>query len=190
MTLESANRIDLPEYRGNCRRNHYRVDTWLPINVGWLARDDVSAWVRELNTPREESHALGEPLLEKRLSQLEAKIDLLLKREGFDVEVPLEAQEKEQIQLSGSGLRLATNGVLRIDDYVRVEMFLPEKQGVHVRALGEVVSESVASGDAQQRSVSIAFRTIRETDREAIIRHVYEVQRVILQAQSKRDNLS
>lgn len=187
MISAGQKQIQLPTYRGDCRRSYYRVDTRLPIRLEWLSKEDAASWLAEMNTPRGEGHRVEDLQLESRLSKIEAKIDLLLSRGGCDVDVPLESREKIPVQLSGAGLRVRVKGVFRIEDRVRVEMYLPGRQGELIRALGEVVSASGGRRGDRQGRISIMFRRIGDRERDAIVRHVYEVQRIVLRDRFEKD---
>ncbi len=176
-------------YRGRCRRGFFRVVSWLPVRISQLGDDAATELSCELDVPGVESVSVADDRLEARLSQIEYKLDLLLKRAGFDVELPLSQSAKREVELSGSGIRLQAEGVYRVGDLVKVELFLPEERGRLICLLGQVVGASGSKASAGRSEVALAFRSIRDRDREAIVRHAYEVQRLSLGRATARDGL-
>lgn len=184
-----ANRSEATNYTGDCRRGYFRVDTWIPIRVRRLDAVSARELEREIDAPAEESAFHGDPALEARLCALEAKLDLLLRSAGHAVEMPVGKSPKRAVELSGSGLRVEASEVLSRGDAVRVELELPEERGRTIQILADVVSGNDGRETAGRPGVALCFRSIRHRDREAIVRHAYEVQRLDLGKASGRESL-
>ncbi len=176
-------------YRGDCRRDFFRVSTWLPIRLRRLTTAAAGELERELDTPAAGSATVTDPVLEKRLCALEAKLDLLLRSSGHEIDEPVSRSPKRPVELSGSGLRVEVPGFLRRGDLVRVEVELPEERGRAIVILADVVSGNDGREMDGRRGVAVCFRSIRHRDREAIVRHAYEVQRLDLGKVSGRESL-
>ncbi len=189
MQEATRTRIDTPGYSGACRRDYFRVSTWLPIRIRRLSRDAAAELERELEAPAEESNAVSDPVLEARLCTLEAKIDLLLAAAGHEVDSSIAKLPRRSVELSGSGLRAEVPGFLRKGDVVRVEFELPEERGRGIQILADVVSGNDGRETTGSKSVAVCFTRVRHRDREAIVRHAYEVQRLDLGKASGRESL-
>ncbi|MDP6978833.1 MAG: PilZ domain-containing protein [Myxococcota bacterium] len=181
--------VESPDYRGACRRDFFRVSTWLPIRIRRLTSAAANELEHELDTPAEENGTVSDPVLEKRLCALEAKLDLLLRSTGHEIDEPVSKSPKRAVELSGSGLRAEVPGFLRRGDVVRVEVELPEERGRAIVILADVVSGNDGREMDTRTGVAVCFRSIRHRDREAIVRHAYEVQRLDLGKVSGRESL-
>jgi len=181
--------IETPSYHGKCRRDYFRVETWLPVRLSSLTPEGAERLARELDAPAEESATLTDPVLEGRLCAIEAKLDILLAAAGHEVEAPVGQTVKRVVEISGSGLRTEMPGVFHRGDAVRVELELPEERGRTILILGEVVFGSGAEEQTGRKGVALRFHSIRHRDREAIVRHAYEVQRSDLGRASGRESL-
>ena len=181
--------IRTSSYEGKCRRGYFRVETWLPLRLRRVTSESAERLARELEAPAEESAAVSDPVLEARLCTLESKLDQLLIAAGQKIDEPLGKTPKRSVQLSGSGLRAEVPGVLRRGDVVRVELELPEERGRTIQILADVVSGNDRRDRSGGKGVAVHFRSIRHRDREAIVRHAYEVQRLDLGKASGRESL-
>ncbi len=189
MEASTRNRVATENYSGECRRDFFRVSTWLPIRVRRLTSEAASELARELDTPAEESATVSDPILEARLFSLESKLDVLLKGLGHALDEPVSKLPKQSVELSGSGLRVEAPGLFRRGDVARVEIELPEERGRAISILADVVSGNDARERAGRKGMAVCFRAIRNRDREAIVRHAYEVQRLDLGKLSGRETL-
>lgn len=176
-------------YSGACRRGYFRVSSRMPLRLTLLSKDEAEDLRHELSAPGEEATVVGDHLLEARLCRLEQKLDQLLLRAGVAVELPISKAEKRDVELSGSGLRVRTTAVYQVDDSVKLELTLPEENGRPIRVLARVVAPTRGRDGVARNEVAVVFQTIRERDREAIVRHAYEVQRLELGRASKRTSL-
>lgn len=189
MSVTTGHEVENSNYRGRCRRGFFRVHSWLPVRLSSLDQQGARTFSNELNTPAEESASLADGQLEARLSHIEDKLDMLLRSAGHEVAVPLSQSEKSDVEISGSGLRVNTGELFAVEDRIKVELVLPEECGRTISLLGRVVTVSEAIGPKRKCSVALFFETVRDRDREAIVRHAYEVQRLLLGREAKRDRL-
>ncbi len=189
MSLATSREINTTTYQGACRRDYFRVTSWLPVRLTGLDHEEATKLTLELNLPGEESASLSDRQLEARLCQIEHKLDLLLERAGFDVELPLSQTKKREVELSGSGIRVEADGNYRVGDLVKVELYLPEERGRSICLLGRIIVGNEARCQDSKLGVALVFQSIRDGDREAIVRHAYEVQRLSLGRASRRDHL-
>lgn len=189
MSFAAGREVATTTYEGACRRDFFRVSSRLAVRLTPLCEAAAEELARELATPCEESISLADRLLEARLSRMENKLDLMLKHAGFDVELALSLTKKCEVALSGSGLRLQVKETYRLGDLVKVQLDLPEESGRTLSMLGRVVTGNEVGTVGAKSGVSLVFQSIRHRDREAIVRHAYEVQRLALDHASKRKNL-
>ena len=189
MSVATGHEVENSSYRGRCRRDFFRVHSWLSVRLSSLDEQSARTFLNELNTPAEESASLADGQLEARLSHIEDKLDLLLRIAGHAVAVPLSQSEKSDVEISGSGLRVKAGEQFAVQDRIKVELVLPEESGRTIALLGRVVTVSEAISPNRERSVALVFETVRDRDREAIVRHAYEVQRLLLGREAKRDRI-
>mgnify|MGYP005838463929 CR=1 FL=1 len=175
------------------RRAYYRVEGRLPIRLTPITEHELDEAIFELASPS----ALGTPIvddeepgpLQARMRRLEEKLDLLLRQVGLDVPRPLGAADLRGLVFSGSGLAVEVDHDFRAGDRFRVELLLPAPARRLVRGVAEAVSDAPpgVGPDAPAR-LALAFRHMTDEDRDALVAHGYDLQRVVLRAaqQAKR----
>jgi len=168
------------------RRQFYRIQDNVPLHItaisGQTSVPDISQLEQEIpssfqliNQLREIEAEAGltlsslqssEPAIAEYLRSLTKRLDLI---GGYIAEQKFaELKNCESVSISGNGLRINSSENIPNDCVVLVEMLLPNtKTGIH--CYGKVV-ESIKKD--QTFTIAITFETIRENDREAIIRHV------------------
>jgi len=175
------------------RRAYYRVEGWLPLRLTPFSEQELDQALFELGTPsalatRKVDEEDSGPL-QDRMRRLEEKLDLLLRHVGIEVPRPLGAQDLRELIFSGSGLGVQVDHAFRAGDRFRVEILLPAPTRRLVRAVAEAVSDSPPwIGPEAPARLALAFRHITEEDRDALVAHGYDLQRVALRAaqQTKR----
>ncbi|MCH7866251.1 MAG: PilZ domain-containing protein [Myxococcales bacterium] len=189
MPFAASPGVQTDTYNGECRRDFFRVSSRLAIRLTWLTEAEAEELTRELGIPCTESVSLTDKLLEARLTRIENKLDLILKQTGFDVELALSQTEKRAVELSGSGVRLHAPEIYRVGDLVKIQLDLPEECGRTLILLGRVVLGNEVGSVGASSGVALVFHSIRNRDREAIVRHAYEVQRLMLDRTANRSDL-
>jgi hypothetical protein len=114
------------------------------------------------------------------LKALDEKIDLL-GRSFLLAEDDLLGQPSQSVNLSAGGLAMDTAAPLRVGDLVEIKLLLlPSYSGV--LAFGEVVGvEASQDGDAAYpHHARINFTLIRDSDQDALIRHIMRRQSEML----------
>ncbi|NNL84142.1 MAG: hypothetical protein HKP27_00730 [Myxococcales bacterium] len=131
----------------------------------------------------EEGNEKIDPALAVWLARLEAKIDRIL----IFFEVPdadgFSPYFARSVVLSGSGMRFARKGEeAELQGHVLIEFELPGKPPHTVRCIGHTLGaeREVDQTDLEGESVAVEFEAIRESDRDAIVQHTLDVQRVEL----------
>jgi len=184
------------------RRQYYRIEDQVPMRLTALENcakaPDLQQLEKEIpssfvliNTLHEiESEASGSlaslqgnnPGIVDYLRTLNKRLDLIggyIAEQEFD-----KAKNSESTSLSGNGFRLNHKQPFAIDTILLIEMLLPYKRtGIH--CYGRVV-ESVAEDDAF--SIAVQYETIREADREAIIRHVIRQESKLIRKAKELDS--
>lgn len=165
------------------RRSYYRVRVSIPLRHRRVRSDELEALRSEIRTPRQDADSL-EPDLALRLKRLEHKLDLVLSYLDERIPAPLGLHDLRLVELSGAGMRFAAKDVAEEGEYEFLEFQLPGDPSGSLRALGRVVRsfEPEVPGDVPE--VAVAFETIDEDDREAVVRFSNEVQRHELRARS------
>jgi len=169
------------------RRAYYRVEGRLPVRLAPIAEDEIDRAIFELESPS----ALEIPVvddeepgpLQDRMRRLEEKLDLLLRQLGVEVPRPLGAEDLRQLVFSGSGLSVEVDQAFRGGQCFRVEILLPAPARRLVRAVAEAVEGvSPGIGSPSPARLALAFRHITEADRDALVAHGYDLQRIALRA--------
>lgn len=175
------------------RRAYYRVEGRLPVRLTPIAEHEVDRAVFELaspsalETPIDDDEAPGP--LQDRMRRLEEKLDLLLRKVGVELPRPLGAADVRGLVFSGSGLAVEVEQAFRAGDRFRVEILLPAPSRRLVRGVAEAVSDSPPGiGPDSPARLALAFRHMSDEDRDALVAHGYDLQRVALRAaqQAKR----
>jgi hypothetical protein len=168
------------------RRQYYRIEDRVPMRLTAVVGANVAPDMKQLeneipssfkliNTLQEiESEASvnlsslqgTNPEIVEYLRTLNQRLDLIggyIAEQEFD-----KAKNNESVSLSGNGFRLINKESFKIGTILLVEMLLPYKRtGIH--CYGKVVE---CSPEEDGFSIAVTYETIREVDREAIIRHV------------------
>ncbi|WP_213378954.1 PilZ domain-containing protein [Allochromatium tepidum] len=136
--------------------------------------------IRELHLPERRALEYKFPTVAAYVKVIESQIEALAQAigdgEGFPNSPDTDAC------LSAQGVGFDWPEVLEIDSYVDLRLTLfPDR--VHIRALARVVRCDAA--DDRGYRVAVDFTHLREADREAIIKHVYRLQRLQLQAHAE-----
>ena len=183
------------------RREFYRIDDKVPLHLTVMTdrqnapdldelEDEIPSSFQLVNQLQEieteasvslSSLQLSEPTIADYLRTLNKRLDLI---GGYIAEQKFtESKNYETVSLSGNGFRVNTDKDFPVDAVVLVEMLLPNSRtGIH--CYGKVVESEKADS---HYSVAVTFETIRESDREAIIRHVIRQEsKLIRQAKEQR----
>ena len=137
--------------------------------------------IRELHLPERRALEYKFPTVATYVKVIELQIEALAQAIGEGEGFPSSADTEACI--SAQGLGLDWPDALEIDSLVELRLTLfPDR--VHIRALARVVRCDEAD-DKPGYQIAVDFAYLREADREAIIRHVYRLQRLQLQAQAE-----
>lgn len=173
------------------RREYFRIKNWLILNHESIETldevpdiDELSSsesprisLLHELSRLENENEAYLGSLTDKQsqlgnyLLNLNKKMELLTR---FVVQsLDSDQNELTEVDISGGGLRFTSNQAYPIDQLMKIELLLvPECTGIS--AYARVVDCKTKS--AQQHEVALIFIKLRESDRDAIIKHVFKIQ--------------
>jgi hypothetical protein len=162
------------------RRRYFRVWTRLVLRHRRVTPDERERIEAELRSRTPDPPWTGDPALGHWLARIESKLDRLLERleAGRGPGSEFEGVELRRVEISGSGLRFACAGALAPGDDVLVEIWIPGAAARRVRSLARVVRNVEPERPGASPSVALAFRVLAEEDRDAIVRHSLEVQRL------------
>lgn len=175
----------------DARRAYYRVGGWLPIRLTPLAPEAVAAAVLDLSLPELERviPLSAEPdehaALLARLHRIEEKLDRLLGAAAGEGARTLSGRDRRFVTFSGTGLALDVDFHFhfRRGDAFRIDLLLPAPQSRVIRAVAEAVEDApIAPREGRPNRLALAFRHIEADERDALIAHSYEIQRVALRA--------
>ncbi len=168
------------------RRQFYRIEDRVPMRLSAVENcteaPDMEQLIKEIpsafrliNTLQDiESEAsvnlsslqASNPGIAEYLRTLNKRLDLIggyIAEQEFD-----KARNNESISLSGNGFRLVNYEPFKIGTILLIEMLLPYRRtGIH--CYGRVIE---CTQEEEGFSIAVTYETIREVDREAIIRHV------------------
>ncbi len=185
----------------NDRREYFRIKNWVILN--YTAVESLNLIPKESSPPPSNSPhitllqelACIESDNQAYLSSLEnktshvsnyvvnlnKKIELLTR---FVVQLlDREKQDLTEVDLSGGGIRFSTSDKLDIDQILKIEMVLvPDCVGIV--AYCRVVDSQLNSKN--QYNIALEFVQLKESDRDAIIRHIFKLQSQQLRAQQEK----
>lgn len=172
------------------RREYFRIKNWLILNHESIESmesipdiDDLAtsespriSLLHELNRLENENQAYLGSLTDKQsqlgnyLLNLNKKMELLTR---FVVQsLDSDKSELTEVDISGGGLRFSSSQPYSIDQLMKIELVLvPECVGIVAYAR---VVDSKPKGDQQE--IALIFVKLKESDRDAIIKHVFKVQ--------------
>lgn len=184
------------------RRQFYRIQDKVPLHITAINGQTTAPTIDQLEQEIPSSFQLinqlqeieteaslnlsslqsSEPAIAEYLRSLNKRLELI---GGYIAEQKFsELKNSESVSLSGNGIRINSDENIQMDSVVLIEMLLPNtKTGIH--CYGKVV-ESIKKD--QHYSIAITFETIRENDREAIIRHVIRQESKLIRA-AREDNV-
>lgn len=171
--------MGLVEGRRTSRRQYFRVGTRLSIRHRRLAADEVDACCLELEAAERDPSVVDGPV-GAHLARLEAKLDelLALVAEGQNTSVSkTSAQfERRAVEISGAGLRMETPNPPPVGSAIWLEFRLPGSARL-LNAVGIVQRRLAAATPGANPEVAVAFRAIRDADRQAIVYFALESER-------------
>jgi hypothetical protein len=136
--------------------------------------------IRELHLPERRALEYKFPTVAAYVKVIESQIETLAQAIGDGEDFP--TSPDTDACLSAQGVGFDWPEVLAVDSHVELRLTLfPDR--VHIRALARVVRCDAAEDRGYR--IAVDFEHMREADREAIIRHVYRLQRLQLQAQAE-----
>ncbi|MTW20214.1 PilZ domain-containing protein [Allochromatium palmeri] len=137
--------------------------------------------IRELHLPERRALEYKFPTVATYIKVIESQIEALAQAIGDGENFPNSADTSAC--LSAQGLALDWPEALALDSRVELRLTLfPDR--VHIRSLARVVRCDKADDQPGYR-IAVDFVHLREADREAVIRHVYRLQRLQLQAHAE-----
>jgi c-di-GMP-binding flagellar brake protein YcgR len=162
---------------GRERRSYFRVRTRVSVRYRQASEQEAQTFLSELASRREGPSLPIDPILALRLDRLEQKLDLILATLRRDAEQPLGSEHQQTITLSGNGLEIVSDEPVEPGCEILVELRIPVSPPRVVRALARAVT-SVSGANESKGKIALTFEAIDENDREAIIRHVFDVERL------------
>ena len=173
------------EPEGSSRREYFRVSTRLPLRTRVLSVDQADQLRFEIAQRKPASDPNIDPFLRAWMERIEHKLDAIWAHLDPSQDPPPSLADSRPLEISGNGL--AWDGAPDYPDgsWVSVELELPRPASVQIRLLGRSVgTHHLESGG---RRNAVAFETIFEGDRDAIVRHVLDMERRKIQRESGRD---
>lgn len=122
------------------------------------------------------SSGLSDPVLAQ-LAVINSKLDQLIGRqelEALNEDFPIRL---ETLDLSGSGVRIRLTPDIDIGDYLEVVVILSHFPLTLAGATGQVTRCEAVEGSSNTCDLAVDFTRIRERDQEAILQHVFQLQR-------------
>lgn len=156
-------------------RSYYRVETRLAARLRRATLADVATLEQRLAGPDPDGDGQADLSAPAWARQLEFKIDRMIALLDPTLPRPLDPQALRRVVISGAGMRMECEDEdLAAGDDVLVELLLGQTAGP-VTAIGELVARYPGGRDAAHDEVSVRFRLIDESDRDAIVRLVNRV---------------
>lgn len=172
------------------RREYFRIKNWMILNhqridsidaipetdnftLDTTPRIELLQQLSQLNNENQtyiSSLGSKQDPLGGYLINLNKKIDILTRfvLQSFDEE----HQEMTEVDISGGGLRFSTKQGYQHNDFLKIELVLvPECVGILI--YGQVVQ---CTKIKKRFETAVIFSKIRESDRDAIVRHIFKIQ--------------
>lgn len=163
------------------KRNYSRVETYLPGRLRLLAGGDEQSLYYGCSGCNPPPEGPGRPKVagmpESMLDFLEAintKLDMLLSIASQDHLQNNFPESIAIVEISGAGLIFTAKRDFQLDDKVELVMFLSQVPLRIAGAIGRIHRRDEVNG---QPAWVVDFTSIRESDREAVVRFVFQQQR-------------
>lgn len=189
------------------RRAFARVSKQLPVRIRMLDENEAQTLAeRFTNEPTYTERVIADPKMRSTetnqwdraaLSSIIAQLDRLetavariaeaLKVDVHDAGVWMEGHT---VDLSGSGLGVHVSERIEQDAMLEVEMTLLGDPTIILRAVGRAVALVNSEGSeipVGRFHLGIAFQTIHEDDRQALVRYTFRLQRELLRRRRELD---
>ena len=150
-------------------RGYFRVATRVGLSIRVVSEVEWEAAVETIETNAPLASAI-EPETARILDRLEQKLDLVLEHLGTPNPQRIRHPELQDVQLSGSGVRLSLPTDFAAGDRVQVELDLSPMPTDRIVSLGTIVV-------SEPGGTAIRFDVIREEDRDRIVQHTLAVER-------------
>jgi hypothetical protein len=186
-------------------RKNVRVDTSLPMTIKRISPQELYDYLKnglsilpsfgssfvdklfsegqgEFIHTHKEIEAIS-PVLQRVLSDLNSKLDLLFFLVGNDEYKALLVSPPKKINLSGSGLAFYSDQVYGVGEAMVLKMALPLSPLAFIELIVEVVSCSETNRQKEEGNiyrVAAKYVLISDESREKIIRYVFQRQREVL----------
>jgi len=157
-------------------RSYFRVPTWLEVRCRVVGSEEAERLEAQILGQAPLDLSLLEPSLAIWLQRIEEKLDHLLTRLDPDAPVSIALEGLQEVALSGAGMSFGVRERVESGAILALEFVLPGAPGRRVHCLADIAAAADAGGQPPAR-LAVAFRVIHEADRDAIVRHVLEVQR-------------
>ena len=167
---------------GGGRRSYFRVRTRVPVRFRPVGPDEVERLEMEIRSRKAPAAPPVDPHLAEWLDRIEAKLDRLLTHAGLGEKAQLGPEEEQEILLSGSGMKFQSESPYSPGVVLLVEFELPTTPRHRVRTLARVVEQEPSRGESPDFPVVVAFHTIHEIDRDAVVGHTLAVERAQLRS--------
>ena len=168
------------------RRQYFRVATRVPLRTRPLSNDEADQLRFDIAQRKAPSEPHIDPLLRAWLERIERKLDSIYAHLDPQQDAPLGPSDSRPIEISGNGLAWEGAPDYAEGDWVAVDLELPRPAAAPIRLLARAIGTHHLEDDRRRNAV--AFEAIFEGDRDAIVRHVLDVERRSIQRESGRSS--
>ncbi len=166
------------------QRSYYRVPTFLPVRCRRVGASELAALEAEILTHESFDVSNVDPGLCEWLDRIEGKLDRILAHYESEDGRWITPEGPLELTLSGSGIRLPVTQEVAVGTNVLLEIVLPGTPKQVIRCIGEVAK---SDDDEKGPAIAAGFRVIAESDRDAVVGHVLQVQRSELRRRASGD---
>lgn len=162
------------------KRNYSRIETFLPGRLRLLAPGEDTFLYRgcpgcelPLAQDRPKGTGLSEPMMDF-LETINTKLDMLLSIANQDYLQTNFPEAVNIVEISGAGLIFTADKDFHLDDRVEMVIFLSQMPLRIVGAIGRIHRRDEFNA---KPAWVVDFTSIRESDREVVVRFVFQQQR-------------
>ena len=157
-------------------REFFRVRASIPVSIAAVEPSRYGVLAAEILSAVDPPLPEVDPALIVWLDRIETKLDRLLSHHGLSEVQVISESAARTLEMSGSGLRFVAPDGYEVGQALLLEFELPETRTRRVRALARVV-DTASAAEASGQEAGVAFETIRQADRDAVVRYTLTVQR-------------
>jgi len=177
---------DIENRSSSSDRAYYRVRVDIPLRMTPVEENEVEGRASEVLSQIDPPMPEMDPAIIGWLDRIERKLDRLLAHEHLLDGLGAGLENRHNVDLSAAGLHFSSEEPVAHGSAMLLEFEIPEVPIRLIRCIGRVTGTGQPDLDPDRHPIGVAFETIRQADRDAVVRYTLAVQRQTIRSGAKR----